>query len=59
LADIERHEAKRKAEEERLTREELSNGNHKMDGFRTSALEVVDDEFDDDIDQDMMMLDAQ
>ncbi|KAJ5204682.1 uncharacterized protein N7498_005561 [Penicillium cinerascens] len=58
LADIERHEAKRKTEEERMMREELTNG-HKMDGVTTSAFEVVEDEYDDDIDQDMMMLDAQ
>jgi DNA excision repair protein ERCC-2 len=58
LADIERHEAKRKAEEARMMREELTNG-HKMDAVMTSAIEVVEDEFDDDIDEDLMMLDAQ
>ena len=58
LADIEQHEAKLKTEEARAVREEAMNG-YKMDGVLTSALEVVDDEYYDDIDQDMMMLDAQ
>ena len=58
LADIERHEAKRKAEEERLKREVFTNG-HKMDGVVTSTVEVVEDEYDDDIDEDMMLLDTQ
>ncbi|KAJ5351942.1 hypothetical protein N7452_000916 [Penicillium brevicompactum] len=56
LADIERHEAKRKTEEERMMREEV-NGN--MDGVIPSASRIVDDDFDDDIDEDLMMLDAQ
>ncbi|KAJ5676842.1 uncharacterized protein N7477_002475 [Penicillium maclennaniae] len=58
LADIERHEAKRKTEEDRMMRQELTSG-HKLDGVTSSAFEVVDDEYDDDIEQDMMMLDAQ
>ncbi|KAJ6145688.1 hypothetical protein N7470_009583 [Penicillium chermesinum] len=57
LADIERHEAKRKAEEARVMQQEFANGN-KMDGVVTSAVEVVEDEYDDGIDEDMMMLDA-
>ncbi|KAJ5096855.1 hypothetical protein N7456_007576 [Penicillium angulare] len=57
LADIEKHEAKRKAEEERATHQQFMNG-HKMDGVVTSTVEV-EDEYDDDIDQDLMMLDAQ
>ncbi|KAJ5126857.1 hypothetical protein N7448_007636 [Penicillium atrosanguineum] len=57
LADIERHEAKRKIEEDRMMRQEHTNG-HKMDAVTSSAFEAVDDEYDDDIDQDMMMLDA-
>jgi DNA excision repair protein ERCC-2 len=56
LADIERHEAKRKTEEERMMREEV-NGN--MDGVIPSASRIVEDDFDDDIDEDLMMLDAQ
>ncbi|KAJ6120849.1 hypothetical protein N7523_005129 [Penicillium sp. IBT 18751x] len=58
LADIERHEAKRKTEEDRMMRQELTSG-HKLDGVTSSTFEVVDDEYDDDIEQDMMMLDAQ
>ncbi|KAJ5833902.1 hypothetical protein N7474_002213 [Penicillium riverlandense] len=58
LADIERHEAKRKSEEERMMREELANG-HTMDGVITTTQRIIeDDEFDDDIEADMMMLDA-
>ncbi|KAJ5291938.1 hypothetical protein N7478_001189 [Penicillium angulare] len=57
LADIEKHEAKRKAEEERVTQHQFMNG-HKMDGVVSSTVEV-EDEYDDDIDQDLMMLDAQ
>jgi DNA excision repair protein ERCC-2 len=57
LADIERHEAKRKTEEERMMREE-GNGDL-MDGMIPSASRIVEDEFDDDIDEDLMMLDAQ
>ncbi|KAJ5937718.1 hypothetical protein N7454_004060 [Penicillium verhagenii] len=57
LADIERHEAKRKSEEERITQQQFANG-HKMDGIvKSTALEVVEDEYDDDIDEDLMMLD--
>ncbi|KAJ5082355.1 hypothetical protein N7532_011398 [Penicillium argentinense] len=59
LADIERHEAKRKEEENRAMHENLTNGYSKMDGLMTSTVEVVDNDFDDDIEQDMMMLDAQ
>jgi DNA excision repair protein ERCC-2 len=57
LADIERHEAKRRTEEERMTREEVNNGH--MDGLIPSASRIVEDEFDDDIDEDLMMMDAQ
>ena len=57
LADIERHEAKRKTEEARMTREEVNNG-HPMDGAIPSASRIVVDEYDDDIDEDLMMLDA-
>lgn len=57
LADIERHEAKRKTEEERIMQQQFANG-HKMDGIvKSTAMEVVVDEFDDDIDEDLMMLD--
>ncbi|KAJ5753103.1 hypothetical protein N7520_010020 [Penicillium odoratum] len=60
LADIERHEAKRKSEEERIMQQQFANG-HKMDGIvKSTALEVVEDEYDDDIDEeDLMMLDPQ
>ncbi|KAJ5798772.1 uncharacterized protein N7503_006277 [Penicillium pulvis] len=57
LADIERHEAKRKTEEERIMQQQFANG-HNMDGVvKSTAMEVVVDEFDDDIDEDLMMLD--
>jgi len=56
LADIERHEAKRKVEEERVRVEELTNGHQNM-AVKTSAVEV-DDEYDDDLDQEMMDLAA-
>ncbi|KAK5796614.1 hypothetical protein VI817_005899 [Penicillium citrinum] len=56
LADIERHEAKRKVEEERVRVEELTNGHQNM-AVKTSAIEV-DDEYDDDLDQEMMDLAA-
>ncbi|KAJ5553631.1 hypothetical protein N7451_011883 [Penicillium sp. IBT 35674x] len=57
LADIERHEAKRKTEEERIMQQQFANG-HNMDGIvKSTAMEVVVDEFDDDIDEDLMMLD--
>ncbi|KAJ5664466.1 hypothetical protein N7507_005197 [Penicillium longicatenatum] len=57
LADIERHEAKRKSEEERIMQQQFANG-HKMDGIvKSTAMEVVVDEYDDDIDEDLMMLD--
>ena len=39
-------------------REELTNGHNQMNGFKASTTEVIDDEFDDDMDQDMMMLDT-
>ncbi|KAJ5466091.1 hypothetical protein N7530_009878 [Penicillium desertorum] len=57
LADIERHEARRRTEEERMLREELNNG-PAMDGMVPSAARIVTDEYDDNIDQDLMMLDA-
>ncbi|KAJ5658747.1 uncharacterized protein N7484_002396 [Penicillium longicatenatum] len=57
LTDIERHEAKRKSEEERIMQQQFANG-HKMDGIvKSTAMEVVVDEYDDDIDEDLMMLD--
>ncbi|KAJ5901839.1 TFIIH complex helicase Rad3 [Penicillium taxi] len=57
LADIERHEAKRKDEHERLNHEPTHG--YKMDGIVASAPKVVDDnEYDEGIDEDMMMLDA-
>ncbi|KAJ6032054.1 hypothetical protein N7540_002786 [Penicillium herquei] len=56
LADIEHHEAKRKAAAG-MAEQDLING-HKMDGVVATAVEV-EDEFDDDIDEDLAMLDAQ
>jgi DNA excision repair protein ERCC-2 len=40
-----------------MTREEVNNGH--MDGLIPSASRIVEDEFDDDIDEDLMMMDAQ
>ncbi|OQD66438.1 hypothetical protein PENPOL_c004G04072 [Penicillium polonicum] len=57
LADIERHEAKRRTEEERMMREEVNTG-HAMEGMIPSASRIVVDEYDDNIDADLMMLDA-
>ncbi|GIK04667.1 DNA-dependent ATPase of the nucleotide excision repair factor 4 complex [Aspergillus viridinutans] len=57
LADIERHREKQMLEEERVRREAVANGqatNGTHNGVATAA-----DEFDDDIDEDLMMLDAQ
>ncbi|KAB8237332.1 hypothetical protein ETB97_003964 [Aspergillus alliaceus] len=57
LADLERHREKQMLEEERSRREALANG-HSANGVANGAGVVVD-EFDDDIDNDLMMLDAQ
>jgi DNA excision repair protein ERCC-2 len=57
LADIERHEAKRKAEEARMMNQETAPV-HQMNGA-PSTIQIVEDEYDDDIDEDLMMLDAQ
>lgn len=57
LADIERHREKQMLEEERVRREAVANGratNGTYNGASAAA-----DEFDDDIDEDLMMLDAQ
>ncbi|KAJ5682593.1 hypothetical protein N7462_005758 [Penicillium macrosclerotiorum] len=60
LTDIERHEAKRKAEEARLMELEPTNGNnYSMGDLIKPTFQVVEDEYDDEIDEDLMMLDAQ
>lgn len=56
LADLERHKEKQKVEEDRARREELANA-HQMNGGQNRA--GVREEFDDDIDEDLMMLDAE
>lgn len=56
LADLERHKQKQKLEEDRARREELAHP-HQMNGGRNGAA-VREDEFDDDIDEDLMMMDA-
>ncbi|KAJ5711285.1 hypothetical protein N7488_005441 [Penicillium malachiteum] len=56
LADIQHHEAKRKAAEG-MVEQDLTNG-HKMDGVVTTVVEA-EDEFDDDIDEELAMLNAQ
>ncbi|RHZ46672.1 TFIIH/NER complex ATP-dependent 5'-3' DNA helicase subunit RAD3 [Aspergillus thermomutatus] len=57
LADLERYREKQMLEEERVRREALANG-HVTNGTHNGGV-VVADEFDDDIDEDLMMLDAQ
>ncbi|KAE8366070.1 hypothetical protein BDV27DRAFT_95904 [Aspergillus caelatus] len=57
MADLERHREKQMLEEERARREVLANG-HGANGDSNGAA-VAADEFDDDIDDDLMMLDAQ
>ncbi|PYI11854.1 DNA repair helicase [Aspergillus sclerotiicarbonarius CBS 121057] len=57
LADLERHREKQRLEEERAQRQALANdANGAYNGVRNGA---GPDEFDDDIDEDLMMLDAQ
>lgn len=60
LADLERHLAKQRQEEEKVRREELANG-RRANGAATGPPATAagsPDEFDDDIDGDLMMLDA-
>ncbi|OGM48573.1 TFIIH complex helicase Rad3 [Aspergillus bombycis] len=57
LADLERHREKQMLEEERAQREELAR-RHGANGTANGAV-VAEDEFDDDIDDTLMMLDAQ
>ncbi|GFF75459.1 DNA repair helicase rad15 [Aspergillus lentulus] len=57
LADIERHREKQMLEEERVRREVAANG-QATNGTHNGAAAAAD-EFDDDIDEDLMMLDAQ
>lgn len=56
LADLERHKQKQEIEEDRARREELAYSHH-MNGAQNGAA-VREDEFDDDIDEDLMMMDA-
>ena len=59
LADLERHKEKQRAEEDRALREELANAHaHQMNGAYNGGA-VRGDEFDDDIDEDLMMMDAE
>lgn len=59
LADLERHKEKQRAEEDRARREELANAHaHQMNGANNGGV-VRGDEFDDDIDEDLMMMDAE
>ncbi|KAH3070663.1 DNA-dependent ATPase of the nucleotide excision repair factor 4 complex [Aspergillus fumigatus] len=57
LADIERHREKQMLEEERVRREAVANG-RATNGTHNGASAAAD-EFDDDIDEDLMLLDAQ
>lgn len=57
LADIERHREKQMLEEERVRREAVANG-RATNGTHNGASAAAD-EFDDDIDEDLIMLDAQ
>ncbi|GAB1201768.1 DNA-dependent ATPase of the nucleotide excision repair factor 4 complex [Aspergillus pseudonomiae] len=56
LADLERHREKQMLEDQRAQREELARG-HGANGVANGAV-VAEDEFDDDIDDTLMMLDA-
>lgn len=56
LTDLERHKEKQRIEEDRARKEELANL-HQMNGAQNAAA-VRKDEFDDDIDEDLMMMDA-
>ncbi|EAW07441.1 TFIIH/NER complex ATP-dependent 5'-3' DNA helicase subunit RAD3 [Aspergillus clavatus NRRL 1] len=58
LADLERHREKQMLEEERVRREVVSNG-HTINGATHRGAAAAADEFDDGIDEDLMMLDAQ
>lgn len=56
LTDLERHKEKQRIEADRARKEELANL-HQMNGAQNAAA-VRKDEFDDDIDEDLMMMDA-
>lgn len=56
MADLERHKEKQRVEEDRARREELANA-HQMNHGQNGG--VVREEFDDDIDEDLMMMDAE
>ncbi|KAF7128702.1 hypothetical protein CNMCM5793_003553 [Aspergillus hiratsukae] len=57
LADLERHREKQMLEEERVRRQAAANGQG-TNGTHNGDVAIAD-EFDDDIDEDLMMLDAQ
>lgn len=58
MADLERHKEKQRVEEDRARREELANAHQmQMNGGQNGG--VVREEFDDDIDEDLMMMDAE
>ncbi|KAB8074968.1 hypothetical protein BDV29DRAFT_172703 [Aspergillus leporis] len=57
LADLERHREKQMLEEDRARREALANGHGAYNAANGAV--AAEDEFDDDIDDDLMMLDAQ
>ncbi|PKY08956.1 DNA repair helicase RAD3 [Aspergillus campestris IBT 28561] len=58
IEDLERHREKQLLEDERVRREAVTNG-HAMDGVTHNGAVAAADEFDDEIDEDLMMLDAQ
>ena len=57
LADLERHKEKQRVEEDRAQREEELANAHQMNDRQNGG--VVREEFDDDIDEDLMMMDAE
>jgi len=57
LADLERHKEKQRVEEDRAQREEELANAHQMNARQNGG--VVREEFDDDIDEDLMMMDAE
>lgn len=58
LADLERHLQKQRMEEERLMRETAAHAPAGANGTNAVTTIVQQDEFDDDIDEELMMLDA-
>lgn len=59
LADLERHQEKQRMEDDRARREEAAHAHeHQMNGAYNGGA-ARGDEFDDDIDEDLMMMDAE